>query len=178
MPGSLGARDLLRDRSTRQQGYVPIEHPLRRVRSVLDAPLNWLDDAFYSDGAPALNGSLAPEKAVRALLLQFLFAIRRDHQLIEQIWYSMLFRWFVGIRLDEPKWDPEAFAAVRQHLLNQGAVRETLLAGLAEAHRVELLTAENLAKRRAEINQFSAGVTTGIGQPGALQRKPPDPSPD
>jgi transposase len=175
MRGVPGARDALSSRSTRLQGYVPIEHPLRRVRVVLDTPLGWLHDALDSPGAPALSGALAPEQVVRALLLQFLFAIRRDRQLIEQIWYSMLFRWFVGIHLDDPKWDLEAFAAVRQHLLTQDPIRDTLLSGLTEAHRVGLLTAETLGARRAELNQFASGVTVGVGQPGVLPARPAQP---
>jgi transposase len=163
-----GARGALRDRPGTLQGYVPIEHPLRPVRSVLDAALGWLHPWLYSAGAPALRGSLAPEQVVRAVLLQLLFAIRRDRQLVEQVWYSVLFRWFVGVRLDEPKWDLEAFGAVRQHLLMQDGVREALLVGLTEAHRVGLITAETLAARRRELGQFASGVTVGVGQPGVL----------
>jgi len=106
---------------------------------------------------------------VRALLLQFLFAIRRDRQLIDQIWYSMLFRWFVGVTLDEPKWDLEVFSSYRQQLLNQDIVREVLLRGLTQAHREGLLSAEALSARRCELAQFTSEVTVGVGHPGVLR---------
>jgi len=160
------ARDALRDR--RLQGFVPIEHPLRRVRSVVDGTLGWLRPWLCSGAAPPPRGSLVAEQAVRALVLQLLFAIRRDRQLVEQIWYSMLFRWFVGVRLDEPKWDLEAFAATRQYLLTQDAIREVLVAALTEAHRVGLLTVEGLDARRCELSQYASEVTVGVGQPGVL----------
>jgi transposase len=163
-----GARGALRDWPERLQGYVPIEHPLRSVRSVLDMALGWLRPWLYPAGAPAPSGSLPAEQVVRALLLQLLFSIRRDRQLVEQIRYGVLYRWFVGVRLDEAKWDPEAFAAARQQLLMQEAIRDALLAGLSEAHRVGFLTAETLAARRAELSQFASGVTVGVGQPGVL----------
>jgi transposase len=168
MRSAPGARYALGDRSVRLQGFVPIEHPLRRVRSVVDGTLGWLRPCLSPGAGVTQRGTHTPEQVVRALVLQFLFAIRRDHQLVEQIWYSMLFRWFVGVRVDEPKWDLEAFAEYRQQLLTQDAIREALVAALMEAHNAGLLTLEALNARRRELNQYASEVTVGVGQPGVL----------
>jgi transposase len=156
------------DPSALKGGFVPIEHPLRRVRAVVDASLGALHQWLYSAEAPPLRASMSPEQVLRAVLLQLLFSVRRDRQLVDQIWYSLLFRWFVGVRPDEPKWDLDAFAAWRQHLLTQDIVRETLLSGLREAYQAGLLTEGAHAARRSELRQFASDVTVGVGQPGVL----------
>jgi transposase len=160
-----GSRERL---ARQQQGHVPIEHPLRRVRSALDLALGALHQWLYVSGASPPRYPLAPEQVVRALLLQFLFAIRRERQLVDQIWYSMLFRWFVGLRLDEPKWDLDVLGAYRLHLLTQDAIRQVLMRGLIEAQRVGLLTAEGLTARRCQLEQFAPEMTAGVGHPGVL----------
>src|SRR5262245_26586164 len=84
---------------------VPKDHPLRLIRSLCDIALKALSREFghmYSDiGRP----SIAPEKLLRALLLQILYTIRSERMLMEQLNYSLLFRWFVGLNMDEAMWD-------------------------------------------------------------------------
>jgi hypothetical protein len=150
------------------EGYVPLEHPLRRVRAAVDAPLGALHQWLRVDCAPAGRCPIGPEQAVRALLLQFLFAIRRDRQLIDQIWYSMLFRWFVGVRLDETKWSSEVFQSYSQQLLAHEIIRDVLLRGLTEAHREGLLSAQALSGRRCALAQLTSEVAVGVGHPGVL----------
>lgn len=159
-------REASRARSNRIDGYVPIEHPLRRVRSVIDVPLGELGNALRL--APSVRCPIGPEQMVRALLLQYLFAIRRDRQLVDQIWYSLLFRWFVGVRVDEARWSLEAFATYREQMLKHDVIRSVLLRGLTEAHQEGLLSAGALAARRCELAQFSSDVTVGVGHPGVL----------
>ena len=159
-------REALRARSNHVEGYVPIEHPLRRVRSVIDGPLGELHNALPV--APSVGCPIGPEQMVRALLLQYLFAIRRDRQLLDQIWYSLLFRWFVGVRVDEAQWGLDAFATYREQMLKQDVIRSVLLRGLTEAHHEGLLSAGALAARRCELEQFSSDVTVGVGHPGVL----------
>src|SRR5271169_3197079 len=84
---------------------VPIGHPLRAIRAMVDQALNelWLHfDALYARrGRP----SVPPEQLLRALLLQVLYAIRSERQLMEQIDFNLLFRWFVGLGMEESAWD-------------------------------------------------------------------------
>ena len=83
---------------------VPAGHPLRKIRQIVNDALASLDtdfDALYTDfGRP----SIAPERLIRASLLQILFSIRSERQLMEQMDYNLLFRWFVGLGIDDPVW--------------------------------------------------------------------------
>lgn len=96
---------------------VPADHPLRPIRVMVDAALNGLSRSFaqmYPDwGRP----SIAPEKLLRALLLQLLYSIRSERLLMEQLEYNLLFRWFVGLNMDEPVWVPTVFSKNRDRLL-------------------------------------------------------------
>src|SRR6202041_3173362 len=91
---------------------VPADHPLRPIRAMVDVALRGLSRSFgrmYPDwGRP----SIAPEKLLRALLLQLLYSIRSERLLMEQLEYSLLFRWFVGLNVDEPVWVPTVFIRI------------------------------------------------------------------
>jgi transposase len=97
---------------------VPADHPLREVRKVTDAVLRRLNaelDKLYADsGRP----SIAPEYILRALLLQVFFSIRSERLLVEQIDYNLLFRWFVGLGMDDAMWNHAVFSKNRDRLLN------------------------------------------------------------
>jgi len=103
---------------------IPANHPLRKLRTVVNAILSSMDDQFaplYSDkGRP----SIPPEQLFRALLLQILYTVRSERQLMEQMDYNLLYRWFVGLTMDEPVWDASTFSANRERLLNQDMARE------------------------------------------------------
>lgn len=96
---------------------VPADHPLRSIRCITDRALERLSthfDALYIKfGRP----SVPPEKLLRALLLQALYSIRSERLLMEQLQYNILFRWFVGLGMDEPVWDPTTFTKNRDRLL-------------------------------------------------------------
>src|SRR5262249_46983890 len=84
---------------------VPQDHPLRSIRRMVDAVLKRLSpcfDALYAQGG---RPSIAPEKLLRALLLQCLYSVRSERLLMEQLDYNLLFRWFVGLNMDDPVWD-------------------------------------------------------------------------
>ena len=87
------------------EARVPQDHPLRPIRAIVDQALTVLSPAFdrlYSDiGRP----SIPPEKLLRALLLQAFYSVRSERQLMEQLDYNLLFRWFVGLAMDAPIWD-------------------------------------------------------------------------
>jgi transposase len=98
---------------------VPAEHPLRPIRAMVDTVLNEMSLRFsklYSDvGRP----SIAPERLLRALLLQIFYSVRSERLLMEQLDYNLLFRWFVGLAMDEKVWDHSVFSQNRDRLLNE-----------------------------------------------------------
>jgi len=96
---------------------VPAKHPLRPIRLMADIALEALSGAF--DGMYVAFGrpSIAPEKLLRALLLQVLYTIRSERMLMEQLEYDLLFRWFVGLNMDEPVWVPSVFSKNRDRLM-------------------------------------------------------------
>src|ERR1044072_6940334 len=99
---------------------VPKDHPLRQIRPLCDVTLKALSrefDKMYSDvGRP----SIAPEKLLRALLLHILYTIRSERLLMEQLDYNLLFRWFVGLNMDDVVWDATVFTKNRERLLRGG----------------------------------------------------------
>jgi len=102
---------------------VPKDHPLRAIRSLVDDVLRDMSHEF--DGLYARVGrpSIPPERLLRAQLLQIFYSIRSERLLIEQLDYNLLFRWFVGMDMDEPIWDATVFTKNRDRLLNQDIAR-------------------------------------------------------
>src|ERR1700744_1404271 len=102
------------------------EHPLRAIRQMVDRALREMSplfDEMYSEiGRP----SIAPEKLLRAQLLQMLYSVRSERLLMEEIDYSVLFRWFVGMNMAEPVWDATVFTKNRDRLLEGDVAREFL----------------------------------------------------
>src|SRR3954467_15400643 len=102
------------------------DHPLRAVRAVTDEILERMSplfDAMYAEGG---RPSIPPEKLLRAQLLQMLYSIRSERLLMEEIDYSVLFRWFVGMNMDEEVWDATTFTKNRDRLLNADIAKEFL----------------------------------------------------
>src|SRR5215469_7362002 len=102
---------------------VPAEHPLRSIRKMVDAVLQTLSPAFDAMYASFGRPSIAPEKLLKALLLQVLYSVRSERMLMEQLGYNLLFRWFVGLNMDEPVWVPTVFSKNRDRLL-EGDIAE------------------------------------------------------
>ena len=94
------------------EGRVPAEHPLRPVRRLVDRVLARLNGRFEQMYAASGRPSIAPEKLLRALLLQILYSVRSERQLMEQLDYNLLFRWFVGMNMDEEVWVPTVFTRI------------------------------------------------------------------
>src|ERR1700758_1177574 len=96
---------------------VPSDHPLRPIRTMVDAALKEMSqrfDAMYGEDG---RKSIPPERLLRALLLQLLYSIRSERMLMEQLEYNLLFRWFVGLAANEPVWHPTVFTKNRDRLL-------------------------------------------------------------
>ena len=123
------------------EARVPLSHPLRRIRAVVDEALDVLSPDF--DGMYALAGrpSIAPEKLLRALLLQAFYSIRSERQLMEQLDYNLLFRWFVGLSMDAPVWDASTFSKNRDRFL-EGDVAQRLLTAILGQPRVKTLMSD------------------------------------
>ena len=96
---------------------VPVDHPLRAIRQMTDRVLATLSPKFTRMYSKIGRPSIAPEKLLRALLLQVLYTVRSERMLMEQLEYNLLFRWFVGLNMDDPVWDPTVFTKNRDRLL-------------------------------------------------------------
>src|SRR5258705_7636283 len=96
---------------------VPADHPLRVIRRICDEVLTQLSGLFATMYSEMGRPSVAPEKLLRALLLQVLYTVRSERMLMEQLDYNLLFRWFVGLNMDDPVWDPTVFTKNRDRLL-------------------------------------------------------------
>jgi len=118
-------------------------HPLRMIRSMADEALKNMSGRF--DGMYARTGrpSIPPEKLLRAQLIQMLYSVRSERLLMEEIDYSMLFRWFVGMNLDEPVWDATVFTKNRNRLLEGDVAREFLCEVIAQARGKGLTSDEH-----------------------------------
>jgi len=124
---------------------IPARHPLRKIRAIVNDALAALDAEFAklyaADGRP----SIAPERLLRAALIQILFSIRSERQLMEQLEYNLLFRWFVGLGIDDPVWVPTVFTKNRDRLLNTDIARKFLAAILAHGQVAPLLSEEHFS---------------------------------
>jgi transposase len=97
---------------------VPLDHPLRPVREMVDGILKEMSPRFAGLYSERGRPSIAPERLLRALLLQIFYSVRSERMLMEQLDYNLLFRWFVGMEMDEEVWDHAVFSKNRERLLN------------------------------------------------------------
>jgi len=125
------------------EARVPADHPLRAVRDQADrilAELSKLFSAMYSSmGRP----SIPPEKLLRALLLQILYSVRSERMLMEQLNYNLLFRWFVGLNMDEPVWDVTVFTKNRERLIKADVARKFFELVVQQAQALNLMSDEH-----------------------------------
>ena len=117
---------------------VRSDHPLRAIRGLVNHALVALEQEFAALYAPIGRPSIAPEKLLRAMLLQAFYSIRSERQLMERLEFDLLFRWFVGIGVDDAAWDHSVFSKNRERLL-EGDIAAKLLSGLLAHPRVKRL---------------------------------------
>jgi transposase len=122
---------------------VPLDHPLRSVRAMTDEALRQLRPRFNSLYAKTGRPSIAPEKLLRALLLQALYSVRSERMLMEQLDYNLLFRWFVGLNMDDSVWDVTVFTKNRERLLEGDIAEAFFQAVLQQARERSLLSDEH-----------------------------------
>jgi len=161
---------------------VGADHPLRRIRTLADAALARLsarfDDIYGETGRP----SIAPEKLLRALLLQVLYSIRSERALMDQIDLHLGYRWFVGLSLNEAAWEASTFSKNRERLLGGDIAQEFLQAVLAEARNKQWLSDERFvvdgtlieawaSKKSYQPKDDPPAPGQGSGRRGELQKR-------
>jgi len=124
------------------EARVPKEHPLRAIRAIVDEALEVLSPEFEGLYAKIGRPSIPPEKLLRALLLQAFYSVRSERQLMEQLDYNLLFRWFVGLSMDAAVWDVTVFTKNRDRLLD-GDIAAKFLASVLAQPRVKALLSDD-----------------------------------
>ena len=124
---------------------VPAKHPLRPIRAMISEALAQMDRRFEKLYSQTGRPSIAPERLIRALLLQVLYSIRSERLLVDQLEYNLLFRWFVGLSVDEPVWDHSTFSKNRDRLLEADIARELFDAIVEQARMADLLSDEHFS---------------------------------
>ena len=127
------------------EGLVPGDHPLRLIRVLVNRALERLSGEFDKLYAVGGRDSIAPEKLLRALLLQAFYSVRSERRLMEQVTYNMLFRWFIGLSMDAPVWDVTVFTKNRDRLLRGEVAGKFFAAVLADPAVKPLLSSEHFS---------------------------------
>ena len=123
------------------EARVPADHPLRPIRAIVDEALEVLSPGFDEIYSKIGRPSIAPEKLLRALLLQAFYTIRSERQLMEQLDYNLLFRWFVGLSMDAAVWDATVYSKNRDRLI-EGEVAARFLQAVLQGERVKALLSD------------------------------------
>ena len=132
----------------RLDSFVPAQHPLRPIREMVNQALKNIEPLLTGMYAADVKGgrpSIAPEKLLRAMLLQIFYSIRSERQLMEQTQYNLLFRWFIGLSMDDAVWVPTVFTKNRERLIAHDAVIELFNAVLAIAEKKGWLSGEHFS---------------------------------
>src|SRR5574341_2326564 len=172
---------LMRGEDRRQSGVfsyispeqrVPSNHPLRTIRSLTDQALEGLSSRFEGLYSKVGRPSIAPEQLLRALLLQVLYTVRSERLLMEQLDYNLLFRWFVGLNMDEHVWDATVFTKNRERLL-EGDIAQAFFDKVLKQARGQLLLSDEHFTVDGTLVEAWAGHKS-------FKRKdaPPTPPPD
>jgi transposase len=124
---------------------IPANHPLRAMRPLVDEALSGLSRRFDEMYSTCGRPSIAPEKLLRALLLQIFYSVRSERLLMEQLDYNLLFRWFVGLNADERVWDATVYTKNRERLLEGDVANEFFWLVLEQAGKANLLSDEHFS---------------------------------
>jgi len=150
---------------------VRADHPLRLIRGIVNATLVGMSAEFDALSSPFGRESIPPERLLRALLLQAFYTIRSERQLVERIEFDLLFRWFVGLGVDDPVWDATTFTKNRDRLL-AGEVATSFLAALLAQPKVKaLLSTEHFS---VDGTLLEAWASTKSFRPKDGSGPPPD----
>ena len=122
---------------------IPADHPIRGIRRMVDEAMRGMDAAFSAMYARRGRPSIAPERLLRAQLLMVLYSITSERRLMEQLSYNLLFRWFVGLEMDDAVWDATVFSKNRERLIEADVSQQLLLAVVEQARVGQLLSEEH-----------------------------------
>src|SRR4051794_36475370 len=139
------------------EARVPATHPLRTIRTIVNEVLAALDTEFEALYEGTGRQSVAPERLLRASLLQAFYSVRSERQLMEQINYNLLFRWFVGLGIDDAVWDHSTFSKNRERLLGADVAAEFLAASASSQGHAFFVG-------RALFGRRHAGGSLGLAQ--------------
>jgi transposase len=153
---------------------VPKDHPLRAVRAMVDVALRNMGPQFDAMYAKVGRPSIPPEKLLRALLLQVLYTVRSERMLMEQLDYNLLFRWFVGMNIDDPVWDVTVFTKNRERLLAADVAKTLFAEVLAQARSRDLLSTEHFTVDGTLIEAWASHKSFKPKE-GADHQPPDDP---
>jgi len=127
------------------EDFVPSDHPLRAIAALVNEALKGLNGLFNEIYADTGRASIAPEKLLRAMLIQVLFSVRSERQLMEQIRYNLLYRWFIGLAIDDGVWDHSVFSKNRDRLLDHAVVERFFTEVMQLADKRQLLSKEHFS---------------------------------
>ncbi|MBE2887214.1 IS5 family transposase [Geobacter anodireducens] len=127
------------------ESFVPKDHPLRPIRQMVDVALDDLSPVFCQMYSHTGRPSVPPEQLLKAMLLQVLYSIPSNVKLVEQIHFSILFRWFLGLGLDEPVWDHSSFSKNQERLIETDVATKFLAAILEQARGKKLLSKDHFS---------------------------------
>ncbi len=127
------------------ESFVPKDHPLRPIRQMVDTALENLSTVFSQMYSHTGRPSIPPERLLKAMLLQVLYSIPSNVKLVEQIHFSLLYRWFLGMGLDEPVWDNSSFTTNQERLIETDVATRFLAEVLEQAKRSKLLSQDHFS---------------------------------
>src|ERR1700684_2581675 len=153
---------------------VPSDHPLRAVRQMADTILSQLSQVFSKMYSDIGRRSIPPEKLLRALLLQVLYTVRSERMLMEQLEYTLLFRWFVGLNMDEPVWVPTVFSKNRDRLMEGDVAQKFFDRILEQAEAANLTSDEHFSVDGTLIEAWASQKSF---QPKDQPQQPPPDDP-
>src|ERR1044072_4313137 len=135
---------------------VPANQPLRPIRMMVDEVLKALSPAFSCLYSAFGRPSIPPEKLLRALLLQVLYTVRSERMLMEQLEYNLLFRWFVGLNMDEAVWVPTVFTKNRDRLLEGDIAEKFFQLVLTQAREADLISDDHFTVARTLLEAWAS----------------------
>ena len=157
------------------EARVRRDHPLRAIRTIVNEALSALEREFAGLYSPIGRPSIPPEKLLRAMLLQAFYSIRSERLLMERLEYDLLFRWFVGIGVDDAAWDHSVFSKNRDRLLEGDIAAKFLAAVLAQSKVKKLLSSDHFSVDGTLIEAWASMKSVkpkdGSGEPPGARRR-------